>query len=299
EKVSGLLTRNLSDGDRLTQTALTLFYGAFPYGHPIEGTADSISRITRDDIVSYHSRFYIANNAAVVIQGDVTAAQVTNVARAKFGVWEKNDVVAATFRPPSPLEGSQIFISDQPSANQAVAVICQGGASRKAHDYLAAELMAAMIPPVASGELSVPGLKIESTLDGRVLPGPLTLQITAPADKLTAAVNSVRSVMARIAAGDVPADQLDRAKQRLIESFSASLNAPEATAVELLDIEEYDLGRDYFLNYVDRVNAVSMADIANSAHKYLTPGSLVIGIDGPASQIEGPMKKVGAVSIVR
>ena len=45
-------------------------FGDTPYGHPISGTAESMTRITAADIKKMHSRYYRPDNAILVIGGD-------------------------------------------------------------------------------------------------------------------------------------------------------------------------------------------------------------------------------------
>ncbi|MFW6323121.1 MAG: M16 family metallopeptidase, partial [Guyparkeria sp.] len=43
-----------------------------PYGHPTDGTLESVARIEHDDMRAFHDRFYAARNATVVIVGAST-----------------------------------------------------------------------------------------------------------------------------------------------------------------------------------------------------------------------------------
>ena len=50
-----------------------LVYGFHPYGRPDSGTPESISSITRDDLVAFHKAWFGANNAILAIVGDISA----------------------------------------------------------------------------------------------------------------------------------------------------------------------------------------------------------------------------------
>jgi zinc protease len=53
--------------------AARVVFGDSPYGHPISGTQESLTRITAADIARMHSRFYRPDNAILIIGGDTTA----------------------------------------------------------------------------------------------------------------------------------------------------------------------------------------------------------------------------------
>ncbi|HZN09980.1 MAG TPA: pitrilysin family protein, partial [Pyrinomonadaceae bacterium] len=53
--------------------AARVVFGDSPYGHPLAGTAESLTRITAADITKLHSRYYRPDNTILVIGGDITA----------------------------------------------------------------------------------------------------------------------------------------------------------------------------------------------------------------------------------
>ena len=56
-------------------------FGDTPYGHPAEGTEDSVRKLTRADVQDFFARYYGPQRAAVVVVGDISAAE----ARERFG----------------------------------------------------------------------------------------------------------------------------------------------------------------------------------------------------------------------
>ena len=54
--------------------AARVVFGDAPYGQPLAGTPQSIARIDRNAVVTYHGRFYRPDNAILVLGGDLKAA---------------------------------------------------------------------------------------------------------------------------------------------------------------------------------------------------------------------------------
>src|SRR5215207_2501388 len=69
--------------------AARVVFGDSPYGHPVSGTTESLTRITAADIAKMHSRYYRPDNAILVIGGDTTAKDAFALATKYFGDWEK------------------------------------------------------------------------------------------------------------------------------------------------------------------------------------------------------------------
>ena len=69
--------------------AARVVFGDSPYGHPVSGTTESLTRITPADISKMHARYYRPDNAILVIGGDVTAKDALALATRYFGDWQK------------------------------------------------------------------------------------------------------------------------------------------------------------------------------------------------------------------
>ncbi|MBI4539467.1 MAG: insulinase family protein [Gemmatimonadetes bacterium] len=56
-----------------------------PYDHTVIGSMEDLNAATADDVLGFYRRFYVPNNATVVIAGDVTVAEVRALAEQYFG----------------------------------------------------------------------------------------------------------------------------------------------------------------------------------------------------------------------
>ena len=64
-----------------TKRFMKSIYGAHPYGLPSSGTIDSINRIKVADLEKFYKEYYVANQADIVIVGDVTKAEAESIAK--------------------------------------------------------------------------------------------------------------------------------------------------------------------------------------------------------------------------
>jgi zinc protease len=74
------------DPDRMA--AQGLFETAFdqhPYGRPIIGTSDSVVRLTRDQLLEFFRRHYVASNIILVVVGDIETGAARRAIEAAFG----------------------------------------------------------------------------------------------------------------------------------------------------------------------------------------------------------------------
>ena len=293
-----ILAADADEAGVVRRKALELLYGSHPFGRPSRGTAESIKQIARQDVLYYHNRFYIANNAEMLISGDATAEQVTRLARSKLGAWKKGEKVPPTFKAADLLSSRRIVIVDRTEERPARADVAQIGVSRRSDDYLATLIMADVLSSQVSNLIGIhPNTRVQIDLEARMLAGPLMLSLTSPPADAGGYIDVIIDTMTRMTANLPSAESVDLAKAKLVGTITERLKTPEGTAEMILDIETYGLGRDYLISFVDRVNAISPADVQRAAQNHLRAQSLTIVIAGPASRLEPQLKKVGAVTV--
>lgn len=277
--------------------ALEQLFGSHPFGRPPYGTEESIARITRNDLVYFHNRFYIANNSSLLVSGDVPADKVTILARSRLGSWRKGERVPATFRPPESVTSRRLVVINRPSSETAYACLAQIGAPRKSPDIFQVLVMS----EVLSGQYSQlaaanPKSSINFEMDLRGLAGPLLVEVAAPPEALVALVGESLAILSGLQNGKVTPEQVEVAKARAVSRLAEQLKTPEGTAGVLLDIELYGLGRDFLVSFPEKINGVTVPDVTRVAQAYLKPGVAVISVAGPLPRLEADLKKLGSVT---
>ncbi len=75
-----------NDPDQLLEMEVNAAaFKAHPYGHPTIGWLSDLQRMTRDDLYGYYRRYYVPNNATLVVVGDVDPDDVIRRASHHFG----------------------------------------------------------------------------------------------------------------------------------------------------------------------------------------------------------------------
>jgi zinc protease len=104
----------------LAQTlAGRIIYGeASPYGR-LFASEEQIKTLTRDDVVAFHRRHYVPNNAMLIVSGDIDPAKVEKLVRKQLGKWTKGDAVAIPQAKPSAPSKATVHIIDRKASAQA------------------------------------------------------------------------------------------------------------------------------------------------------------------------------------
>ena len=95
--------------------ASRVIYGeSSAYGRNFPTDAE-IEAVTRDQLVAFHAKHYVPNNAMLVVAGDVDPAKVEKLANKRFGKWKKGEDVAVpkVATPPAPPTKPIVHIVDR------------------------------------------------------------------------------------------------------------------------------------------------------------------------------------------
>ncbi len=297
-KVAELKSAETEDADRVRRKALDLVFGTHPFGRPMHGTTETLPNIKQADLQFFHNRYYLANNSELIVSGDATIEKVTQFGRSKLGAWKKGEKVPATFQPPSNRSRRDFIILDRAGTARTYAAIAQIGFSRRADDYFASAVMVEILKELAAKAAGSNDSRVTVESYARFLPGPILVEIEASPEEMPATIDRVLSLMKRMQTVAVSVEEIEAAKERVITSFKEKLRTSEGAADVLLDVDLYGLGRDYLINYISRVSALTPLDVQKAASAHLTPETAGVAVSGPAGKIEGALKDKGTVTVM-
>src|ERR1044071_3142656 len=119
--------------------AARVVFGDSPYGHPVAGTTESLTRITAADIAKLHSQYYRPDNAILVFGGDINAKDGFALATKYFGDWQKPTTplptASAAIESAAAAKSGRVVVIDKSDAGQAAVYLARTGINRKDPDY--------------------------------------------------------------------------------------------------------------------------------------------------------------------
>jgi zinc protease len=91
-----------SPGAKLGEEVQAALYLNHPYGRPVIGWRHEIEKLTRDDALAFYKKFYTPNNAILVVAGDVTVDEVKKLAEETYGKVPRVSELPPRLRPQEP-----------------------------------------------------------------------------------------------------------------------------------------------------------------------------------------------------
>ncbi len=276
-----------------------LVYGFHPYGMPENGTLQTIAALTRDDLLAFHSRFFVPNNAILAIVGDVTADEAFTAAKKVFGDWQKRDLPAQTFvGPPDPTR--RVIVVNKPDAVQTEVRVGHIGIPRTHPDYMAVNLAIRILGGEGSNRLhqvlrTERGLTYgaQANMDTLKESGDFEAETNTRSDATGEVLRLIVHEFWRLQRERVGDRELDGAKAYLTGSFPLTIETPESIAMQVVNALFYGLPLSDLQNFRERVNAVTPDDIQRVAKALLRPDRLSVVLVGNSAAFASQLRGVG------
>lgn len=267
-----------------------LAYPHHPYGRSVEGYPETVTPITRDDLMAFHRTHYGPQGMIIAIVGAVRAEQAVELVGRAFGDWENPYKLE---RPPLPPVEPITSVREKrvviPGKSQSDIVMGWIGPARQEPDYLDAALantilgVFGMYGRLGDSVRDVQGLAYYSysRLEGGLGPGPWTAAAGVNPSNIDRAIHSICEEVRRLQDERVGEDELADNKAYLTGLLPLRLETNEGMAQVLLDMERYGLGLDYLQRYTDLIKAITAEQVQAAAQKYLNPDAYALAVAGP------------------
>jgi zinc protease len=276
-----------------------LVYGFHPYGMPENGTPQTLAGLTRDDLVAFHTRYFMPNNAILAIVGDVTAEEAFAAAKKAFGDWQKRDLPTQTFTgPPDPTR--RVIVVNKPDAVQTEVRVGHIGIPRTHPDYMAVNLAIRILGGEGSNRLhqvlrTERGLTYgaQANMDTLKESGDFEAETNTRSDATGEVLRLIVDEFWRLQRERVGERELDGAKAYLTGSFPLTIETPESIAMQVVNALFYGLPLEELQNFRERVNAVTPDDIQRVAKALLRPDRLSVVLVGNSAAFASQLRGVG------
>jgi zinc protease len=287
-----------------------LLYGPdHPYGRPLTGSGfeATVTALAREDLAAWHRAWFHPNTSTLVVTGDVTmSALVSHVERA-FGAWPPGEGPQKRLEPAPRTSGGRVYLLDRPGAPQSVIIAAHVSEPGGQPDGVAIDTVMRNFGGMATSRLNR-NLRLEKHWSYGVsgllndARGQRPFLVVAPVqtDRTKESFMEVAKEIGQIA-GDRPIageefSSIMRTQTMGLPGRFETLNALEAAAVYLINHGAPD---DYWAHYADNVRALTEADLAAAAGKYIRPGEVIWIVVGDLQKVEPGLRELDYGTLVR
>lgn len=286
-------------------TVAALYGPKHPYGFTELGTDASNKAMTRDEMTAFWKQNFVPNNAALVVAGAISAAELRPLAEKAFGAWQAGTAVKPSLGAPE-TTAAKIVLVDMPGAPQTQLRVAAVGPARSTPDYASLEVMDMVLGGLFSSRINLNLREAHGYTYGafagfqyRKGPGPFSVRTGVRTNVTGPAVDETMKELARMAREPITADELTLSRDALVRSLPGLFETSTGVVDSTAGLFVYDLGLDYWTKYPPQINGVTIANVQDVAKRYLVPGKFVIVAVGDRAKIAPQLQKLnlGAIEI--
>jgi zinc protease len=312
-----------SNGQELGRTLLGM--KLYPEGHPYGRgfmTEAEIDAVSIDMLKGFHSTWFKANNAHIILSGDITVKDAEKAVSKAMKMWQPakaapsptkmaaGDAAATTSAslfPPNPLEKFQAADYEKARPTELVVNVVDrkspsveiffGNLSlaRNHPDWVSFEVLNRILGAGIGSRLFQDireTRKLTYNVGSTAVPNKVVgaFVIATQTKKVPEMVTALFAQIDRIRNEDPPKEEFEAARNGLSRSFPLQIETATQVAGRVATSLTYGLPEDYWRVYRDKIDATQLEDIKKLARKHISDLPVIVMV-GRANKIQDMIKE--------
>ena len=279
-----------------------------PYSSPYTGTGyeETVSKLTRDDVVAFYDTWMKPNNATLIVTGDIEMDELKGMLEKRFSKWKKGDVPTVTFKAPQTNTKNTLYLMNRPESQQSV--IIAGHLTEKYGDLseVALEQMVNILGGDFTSRINMNlredkhwsygagGLVLGSKEDR-----PFIVYSSVQTDKTAESVTEFKKeitdfVTTRLATQE----ELDKVKTNQVLKLPGQWETNGSVNGSIRNLVRYGLADDYYQKYDQNVRNLSLADLHKVSKEVVKPEAVNWFMVGDRAKIIDKLDQLGFDNII-
>jgi len=244
-------------------------------------TVESVDALDRADLVAYHARFFRPGNVIVGVAGNVSEKTIRRLLNEQLGKWEGSATEYPPIPAPAPMEPRVAFAAkDVP---QSTVIMGELGPYESDPIRPAGEVMMHILGSGGFTSYITDRIRNDEGLAyfaggflrfGRIDPGMLIGIALSKSSTTCRAADLLIEQMNRIRDNEVTDEELQRARDALLNSQAFDYDTPDKVVDRLLTLVYYDLPQDHDRKVMEAIGRVTQADVQRAAREIIDPARL-------------------------
>jgi len=280
--LAALKHREESPGAVANLAFMKALYHDHPYAYPSLGYRETVAQLTPQDLRDFYQRYYLANNAIIVIVGDLTRSQAQQLATSLSAVLPTGQKPEPVPDVPMPKTGTMQHIPFPSTQTHILAGL--PGSARKDPDYF----------PLYVGNHILGGSGLVSRLFKEVREkrglaysaysyfspmarkGPFIMGLQTRNDQTQKALQVMKNTLSDFIRNGPSEEELIAAKKNITGGFVMRFDTNRKLSQYVTMIGFYQLPLNYLETFQDNVNAVTTKAIKDAFSRRINPALLQI-----------------------
>ncbi|MBP1717308.1 MAG: hypothetical protein H6Q43_746 [Deltaproteobacteria bacterium] len=265
-------------------------------------TLESVERIQRSDLISFHRKFFRPNNILLGISGDFKKEEVIAELEKAFQDWERSPLELPFVANPIPSDSRAVSYvpKDLP---QATILLGHLSIPLDHPDYLSFKVANFILggggfnSRLTREIRSNQGLSygVGSFYQGRVGYGVFGAFCQTKSSSTHRAISLVYEIIEGMKKKKPSLEEMEWAKNTLTNQFIFSFASSASLVSQKMQLAYDGLPDDYLEKYPQRLAAITLENLDRAVEKHLHPESALLVVVGKEENFDGPLSSFGTV----
>ncbi len=301
QTLAALQAEKDSAESRAYRALLQALYGPqHLYRFPLTGTEESVRSITVADLKSFHAKYLVPGQAAIVVAGDVVPEELADELDRRLSSWRGPDLELPNIPAAELSLRPRVLVLDRPGAPQAVVRAGHRGIDRRDpsfdHMLLFNQVLGGQFTSRLNAKLREERgftYGVRSNFECRRGAGPFSIGTSVQSDRVAEALEDIRHEVSAFVTGRPPTqDELDDARRALVEGQPRHFETPSSLVSRYASLLIHGLPADHETSFSDRLMQIDRDSLIDSARRLLHPDALVIVVVADAAQVMESLKRL-------
>jgi zinc protease len=264
----------------------------------------SLANIVRDDLVEFHKNYFLPNNIMFAVSGDITKEEAIKLFSRYFGRWKakniSSDILSTAQKPDT---GIYCINKEIPQSTIISGKFTTGKSNPDFYAFTVLDFIVGsggFASRIFSAVRNNEGLAYSAGSFYRTKPaygifGAYAFTKTSSTMKTLSLINST---LENVHTGSVTTQEIEWAKKSINNGFVFSFDTPEQIAWQQMNLEYEKLPADFLTNYRDKIEAVTLKNLNNTAIKYLDTTKNVVLILGDSKNFDKQLKMTDRLNFI-
>ncbi len=279
-----------------------ILYKSTPFQHPTNGTLATLENISNEDVKLFHQQNYNPNGSFLVIVGNLEYGEAEKISNDFFGNWEsKNKDSKDNFSFNN--APRQISVIHKNGAAQSELRIGHLSKSRNSNDFYARSLLNSILGGQFSSRINL-NLREDkgytygahSNYNYNTYCSTFTVSTSVKSENTVDAITEILAELKNIKL-NISQEELNFSKSYLIRRYPSLFETYSQVAMNLSLLPIYNLESNYFNNYIENLENVTLDEVLSAGKENILLDNLVITVVGDKEKLNEQFKDFDSIPI--
>jgi predicted Zn-dependent peptidase len=268
-------------------------------------TLESIAKIKREDLVSFHRTYFHPNNIIVGVAGDFKRDEIIRELEALFKEWVSGDITFPPLILPEEREEGNVYYAYK-ALPQSTIVMGHLTIGKADPDFFPLTVLNFIVggggfkSRLMTEIRSNRGLaySVGSIYSSKVDHGIFAAYCFTKSDTTLESITLIKEIVEKVKEEGITLEELEWAKSSIINNFIFEFTSPSQIVNKRVAIAYNKLPKEFLETYRERIMAITVDEVNRVAADYLHPDRMVLVVVGNSDDFDGPLSQLGPVRVI-